>query len=169
CWNAFLVTFLVTQLDYSLSRAGVVFATMQAATFAGRMAMGWLADRLHSGIAVMRIVSIGGFAITAWLAFADASWPFWLILLISAISGVGVSGWNGVNLSEVTTRAPRHLIGEASAGAIVVVMTGHILGPSAFALLLGVTGRFDIAFIAAGAMSLFALALIRSEKQFAQR
>jgi len=76
------------------------------------------------------------------------------------MSGAGVSGWNGVNLSEVTTRVPRHLIGEASAGAIVIVMSGHIVGPSAFAVLLSLIDRFDVAFLIAGAVSLLALPLI---------
>jgi hypothetical protein len=39
-------------------------------------------------------------------------------------------------------------------------MSGHIVGPSAFAALLSLTDRFDVAFIAAGAVSLFALPLI---------
>lgn len=160
CWNAFLVTFLVNHLDYSLARAGTVFAIMQAATVGGRLVMGWVADRVGSGLAVMRIVSFGGFVITGALAFAGPEWPFWVIVLIALLSGVGVSGWNGVNLSEVTSRVPRHLIGEASAGSIVIVMNGHIVGPSAFALLLSLVDRFDVAFIAAGTMSLLALPLI---------
>jgi MFS family permease len=160
CWNAFLVTFLVTHLDYSLTSAGAIFATMQAATFVGRLMMGWFADRTRSGLLVMRAVSIGGFLITGALAFAGPDWPVWVIALIAAISGIGVSGWNGVNLSEVTTRVPRHLIGEASAGAIVIVMSGHIVGPSAFAALLSIVDRFDIAFIVAGTLSLLALPLI---------
>ena len=160
CWNAFLVTFLVTHLDYSLTSAGAIFATMQAATFAGRLMMGWFADRIRSGLLVMRTVSIGGFLITGALAFAGPGWPVWVIALIAVASGIGVSGWNGVNLSEVTTRVPRHLIGEASAGAIVIVMSGHIVGPSAFALLLSIVDRFDIAFVAAGTISLLALPLI---------
>ena len=89
------------------------------------------------------------------------------------VSGFAVSGWNGVNLSEVTTRVPRHLIGEASAGSIVIVMSGHIVGPSAFAVLLSLVDRFDIAFIAAGAVSIFALPLIgqldRAKKPKASR
>ncbi len=160
CWNAFLVTFLVTHLGYSLASAGAIFAIMQAATFGGRLVMGWLSDRSGSGVAVMRIVSVGGFVLTGALAMADPDWPFWVIVLIAVMSGVGVSGWNGVNLSEVTTRVPRHLIGEASAGAIVIVMSGHIVGPSAFAVLLSLIDRFDVAFLIAGAMSLLALPLI---------
>jgi MFS family permease len=160
CWNAFLVTFLVTHLDYSLSRAGAIFATMQAATIGGRMLMGWFADRMGSGIAVMRIAAIGSFVITGVLAFAGPDWPFWAIVLIALVSGVGVNGWNGVNISEVTTTAPRHLIGEASAGGVVIVMCGHIIGPSAFAVLLSLTDRFDLAFIAAGAVSLLAMPLV---------
>ena len=160
CWNAFLVTFLVSHLGYSLTRAGTVFAIMQAATFVGRPLMGWLADRVGSGVAVMRIASISGFVITGALAFAGPDWPYWLIVLIALASGIGISGWNGVNLSEVTTRVPHHLIGEASAGSIVIVMNGHIVGPSVFAVLLSLFDRFDIAFIAVGAVSLLALPLI---------
>jgi hypothetical protein len=42
-----------------------------------------------------------------------------------------------------------------------MITIGHIVGPSAFAVLLALTGRFDVAFIAAGAVSLVALPLYR--------
>ena len=70
-------------------------------------------------------------------------------------------GWNGVNLSEVASRAPREMVGEAAAGAILMISLGHIVGPSAFAIFLALVGRFDVAFIAAGAVSLSALPLYR--------
>jgi hypothetical protein len=95
------------------------------------------------------------------LVLAGPGWPVWSIALIAAVSGVGVCGWNGVNLSEIASRAPRHMIGEAAAGAILVIMLGHVVGPSGFALLLALTGRFDIAFVVAGAISLLALPLYR--------
>lgn len=160
CWNAFLVTFLVSRLDYSLTHAGAIFATMQAATFGGRLVMGWISDRIGSGVAIMRFVSLATFVLTMVLAFVSPAWPGWLVALLAVASGVGVSGWNGVNLSEVTTRAPRHLIGEASAGAIVIVMGGHIIGPAFFgAMLWAIDGRFDTAFIAVGTISLVSLPL----------
>jgi MFS family permease len=157
CWNAFLVTFLVTRLDYTLAGAGAIFAIMQAATIGGRVVMGWVSDRLGSGVAVMRIVSVATFLLTGILAFASPVWPYWLIVTLALLSGVGVNGWNGVNLSEVTSRVPRHFIGEASAGSIVIVMGGHIVGPSAFAVLLSLAERFDVTFLAAGTVALLAL------------
>jgi MFS family permease len=162
CWNTFLVTFLVADLDYDLASAGAIFAVMQASTIGGRLAMGWLADRLGSGLVVMRIVSVGGFVVTGMLALARPEWPVWAVALIAALSGVGVCGWNGVSLSEIAFRAPRHMIGEAAAGAILMITIGHIVGPSAFAVLLALSGRFDLAFIAVGAVSLLALPLYRS-------
>ncbi len=160
CWNAFLVTFLVVRLDYSLTHAGAIFATMQAATFGGRLLMGWVSDWIRSGVAIMRFISVATFALTVALAFVSPAWPGWLVALLAVASGLGVSGWNGVNLSEVTTRAPRHLIGEASAGAIVLVMSGHIVGPSFFGIMLWLSGgRFDAAFITVGTISLMSLPL----------
>jgi MFS family permease len=165
CWNAFLVTFLVNHLGYSIGRAGAIFAVMQIATFIGRMFMGWLSDRLGSGVPIMRISAIGSFLVTAVLALASPTWPFWTIVLLSFTSGVAVSGWNGVNLAEATLRVPVHLVGEASAGSIVVVTLGQIVGPMAFGLLLYFIDRFDIAFVIAGAVSLFALLLIGQPKR----
>lgn len=161
CWNTFLVTFLVAHLGYDLGSAGVIFAVMQAATIGGRLAMGWLADRLGSGVVVMRMVSVGGFVVTGMLALTGPEWPFWAVALIATLSGLGVCGWNGVNLSEIAFRAPRHMIGEAAAGAILLITIGHIVGPSAFAVLLALSGRFDVAFIAVGLVSLLALPLYR--------
>jgi hypothetical protein len=40
-------------------------------------------------------------------------------------------------------------------------MGGHIVGPSAFAVLLTLVDRFDVAFIAAGFVSLLAMPMYR--------
>ena len=127
CWNAF-------PCDISWSLISITVFRAPARSLRPCRRQRWVveclwagfADRAGSGITVMRIAAIGSFVITGVLALAGPDWPFWAIVLIALVSGVGVNGWNGVNISEVTTRAPRHLIGEASAGCVVIIMCGHI-------------------------------------------
>ncbi len=65
-------------------------------------------------------------------------------MLLSAIAGVTVTSWNGVQLSEVARACPPGRVREASAGATLVIFLGYVVGPTAFALLLAATGRYDV-------------------------
>ena len=71
-----------------------------------------------------------------------------------------MSGWNGVQIAEVARRSPRHLVGETAAGSVILVFLSNMLAPIAFAAFVAATGRFDVAFVIAGACSLLCLPLL---------
>lgn len=153
CWFAFLVTFAVAELGFSLVAAGLVFAIMQAAGIFGRVLLGWVSDRLGSGIMTLRLAAVGGAATAIAAAFASRSWPLWAVALLSGISGLTVTSWNGVQIAEVARRAAPGRIGDTAAGATVLVFVGLVLGPASFAAILGATGRFDLAFLSVAVVS----------------
>ncbi|TCT08317.1 nitrate/nitrite transporter NarK [Aquabacter spiritensis] len=159
-WNAFLVTYLVRAVALSPVQAGLVFAVMQTAGAFGRIGIGWLADRVGSGISVTRASAASAGAATLALGLAGPDWPLPALLGLAGIAGLTVSGWNGVQLAEIARRAPRHLVGEASAGGTVFVFLGFVAGPSVFAMLLALTGRYDVPCFALAAMPLVAVALL---------
>jgi MFS family permease len=158
-WFAFAVTYLVVALGYPLALAGLVFAVMQAASVVGRIALGLVADRASSE-ATLAVVAVLSAAATALFGLATPDWPLWSIMLLSAVGGATVSGWNGVQVAEVTRRAPRELLAEAVAGSTIVVFASNMLAPLLFAAFVAATRRFDIAFAAAGACSLLCLPLL---------
>jgi MFS family permease len=153
CWFAFLVTYAVVELGYSLTAAGLLFGIMQASGVIGRIVLGWASDRLGSGILVLWLVGLAGAATAFAAALSSGAWPFWATALLSGVSGVTVASWNGVQIAEVARRARPGHIGETAAGATILVFVGLVLGPAAFAAILGVTGRFDLAFGSVGIVS----------------
>jgi len=53
-WFAFLVTYLASELGWSLTAAGALFALMQVLSVVGRPLAGYLSDRLGDGVRVLR-------------------------------------------------------------------------------------------------------------------
>lgn len=131
----FLVTYLVTEIGLDLVTAGTVLAVAQAAGAGGRLAWGWLADRLRSATAAL-IVN-GTLAAAGALATAaiGGAWPLALVVAATAFYGFSAIGWNGVFMAAVARQSPAEQIGVATGGALSITYAGIILGPSAFAAL----------------------------------
>jgi MFS family permease len=162
CWFAFLVTYLVAELKFSLTAAGLVFAVMQATGVFGRILLGWISDRLGSGMLTLRAVAVTSAGTSIGLALTSPAWPLWATALLAGIGGVTVSSWNGVQIAEVARLAPGHLVGETTAGSTILIFLGYIAGPSAFAALVTATGRFDLAFVAVAFATVAALVGLRT-------
>ncbi len=153
-WFAYLVTFMVLQLDYSLAFAGIVFAVMQATGIFGRIALGWLADRIGSGAMVLAIAGIASALCSVGLAMAVKSWPAAMMIALAGIAGVAVSSWNGVQVAEVVRLSSKAQIHTTVAGATMVIFTGYVIGPILFAILISATGRYDLGFLTVAAVCL---------------
>lgn len=123
----------------------------------GRIVLGWAADRLGSGLVVLRLVALTSAATSLAFALTTPDWPPAALVLLAAVSGVTVSSWNGVQVAEVARLSPRDAVAETTAGAGVLIFVGYVLGPAAFALVVGATGRYDAAFAGVAAVTLGAL------------
>jgi len=159
-WFTFVVAYAVVGLKHSLTVAGLVFAVMQATSVMGRIVVGWLADRTGSGAMTLAVGAVASACATILLGFTGPHWPLWALMTLAAVAGVAVSGWNGVQVAEVARRSPRELVGETASGNVILVFLCHTITPIVFAAFVGVTGRFDIGFIIAGACSLVCLPLL---------
>lgn len=131
----FLVTYLVTEAEIGLVVAASLLAITQTAGASGRLAWGWIADRLKSG--TLTLIINGGIAMAAALATAAIApgWPYWAIATAAAVFGFCAVGWNGVFVAVIARQAPRGEIGAATGGVLVLTYAGVLLGPSAFAAL----------------------------------
>lgn len=148
CWFAFLVTFLVVELGYGLAAAGALFAVMQATGVLGRIVLGWVTDKVGSARIVLTAAGVASAACSTALALAGAGWPVEALIALTAVAGVAVSSWNGVQLAEVARLSSRDNIHFTTSGATAVIFLGYILGPSAFALLIAGTGSYDVGYLA---------------------
>lgn len=168
CWFTFTVIYLIDGLGYSLGLAGVVFAVMQAGGVLGRIAWGWLSDRLRSATASLSMVAILSATTTVLLGLSKPEWPFWSIVALAFIAGCSAASWNGVHIAEVARRSPPNLISETSAGSSILVNLVNMLVPAAFAAFVAFSGRYDYAFGCAGICTLLVLVFLPRDKQAAQ-
>jgi MFS family permease len=150
---AFYVTFLVIANGYNLAEAGVLFAIFQAGGILGRVLLGWLTDRLGTGLPILRATGFASAATLSALALSAPNWSFSAHAGLAAIAGVAVASWNGVNLAEVARAAPGGQVSETTAGVAFVNYIGFIVGPVAFAALLHLGAGYRFGFFAAASVA----------------
>lgn len=162
-WFAYLITFAVSELGYDLRAAGLAFALMQATGVFGRILLGWIADRMRAGIRLLALVCLASGLTSLTLMLADPGWPSWLFYGLSAVAGITVSSWNGVQIAEIARRSPAGHIREAASGATIIVFLGYVAGPLSFALIVATTGRFDLGFLLCAAAGLLGFLLLATK------
>jgi len=130
-----LVTYLVNEIGMHLVLAGTMLALAQTAGAAGRLAWGWLADRMRSGSKVLIIN--GAVAIIAAIitAFIQADWPLSLVGAVVVGFGFSAIGWNGVFIAVIARQAPTANIGLATGATLSITFAGVVVGPSCFAFM----------------------------------
>ncbi len=156
-WYAFLVTFLVAELHWSLTAAGALFALMQITSALGRPVLGFLSDRAGGGIVVLKWSTVASALTTLALAFTTPAWPLWSIVTLAVIGGCTVASWNGVQFAEVARMAPRELLNETMTGATLLLLVSFVAGPALFGLIIAAGGGFGMAFGATALVTLAAL------------
>lgn len=134
CLSGFLVTFLVEEAGVQLVLAGSLLAITHTAGAAGRLAWGWVADRLRSGTLALVLNGCVGVAGAFATAAVAPAWPAWAIALAGALFGFSAIGWNGVFMAVIARQAPRD-IGAATGGSLFFTYAGVVLVPAAFAQL----------------------------------
>jgi MFS family permease len=168
CLTTFAVALLVEDLGFGLIVAGGVMSAVQAAGFAGRIAWGWLADRLGNGLLVLLgaacVTTAGALATSALSAGADSR----VVSVILVGFGFAAIGWNGVFLAEIARRSSPLSIGSATGAALVFTFAGVLAGPPAFTLLHGFIGSFTTTFAAMAALPAagFCLLLLARDAAF---
>jgi MFS family permease len=149
CWVVYLVTYLVTDLNWNIAAAGAMFALMQAVSMGGRVLLGWLADRVGSTESILVGVSIVSVATTLAFATTTSAWPAWAISLIVIVAGGSVAAWNGVQVLQVARLAVDGFVAETTAAGAIIVFAGLTATPliigASIALLGSLSGGFMVA------------------------
>lgn len=142
----FVVTLLVTDAGFGLIEAGAVLALVQAAGVVGRVAWGWIADRLGQGLVVLLI--IGGACVTGALLVMAVSetWSTFAILVLFTLFGINALGWTGVFQVEAARYAPQGKLGTVIGGVTAPTYGGVIVGPAVFSLAFVAIGSYTTTF-----------------------
>lgn len=151
--NTFLVTYITAGLGLPLTLAGALFATMQTASVAGRLGLGFVADYLGSPRPVLRCLAVLSAASALLLASLGADWTKWQLFAALAFTGVSISTWNGLYLAEVANISPDR-VSEMTAATTFFVFATYMVTPPVMALVIPAAG-YQAAFVlaAAGALS----------------
>jgi MFS family permease len=153
---AFLVTYLTTEIGVTLAVAGTLFATTQVVGVFARVIMGWVADRLGSGVRALILLSIGSTVMMLVMAAIAPGWSYALMMTAAALAGFAVASWNGVYLSEVAQAVPSERVGDATSGSTFFTFVGYVVGPSVFATMVSAIGSYGLTFALIAAVPLSA-------------
>lgn len=149
CFSAFVVTFLTERVGLPLVAAGAMMAAAQAAAIGARILWGWVADRF---LAPGQLLALLGFAMAlaaAVLGLVTPGWPVAAIAAVTVALGASGLGWNGVYLAEVARLAPAGAAGAVTGGAMSLTFLGVVIGPALFSAVVGASGSYRPAFLAA--------------------
>lgn len=139
---SFAVTYLTDEIGLNLVQAGAASSAMLISGMAGRILMGWLADRLGSAIAVLRVLAFTAAGATFMMSTIDRSWSYGAIVALFGATGILATTWNGVFLAEVARIAPKGKIGVATAGSAFITFLAYSFGPMIFAKSVSAVGAY---------------------------
>jgi MFS family permease len=146
---SFTVTWLVESHGYTLTAAGTAFAAMQLAGVAGRLLLGWAADRLGDAMRSLALHGLCAAGLSAlWVLIGPGS-PWAVTLLLAFLCGFTAASWNGIFLAEVARVAPPDRVAEASSGAIMLCFLGYLTAPTAFAAMVSASGSWTLPYLVA--------------------
>jgi len=144
--TTFVVTMLVTDIEYTLVEAGIVLAVLQVSGVSGRILWGWVADHLNDGNKVLILITLITATAAVLTGFLGPETSDVWIYVVLALFGFTAVGWNGVYLAEIARLAPSNLISSATGAALFVTFFGVVVGPAAFTGIYSGVGSYTTAF-----------------------
>jgi MFS family permease len=140
-FTAYFVTYLVA-LGYELTAAGFLFSLIVAVAVPCRILWGWLGSFHVTPRLVMAGLALGMAGSVSIVALFTGSWPAAVIGLVGGVLSATAMSWHGILLSETARLAPPGSAGAVTGGVLSFGQIGAFLGPSAFSLLLTLTGSY---------------------------
>jgi MFS family permease len=140
-FTAYFVTYLVA-LDYELAAAGFLFSLVVAVAVPCRILWGWLGSFHVRPRLVMAGLALGMAGSVAVTGLSTAAWPMAAMGLVGGVLSATAMSWHGILLSETARLAPAGRVGAVTGGVLSFGQIGAFLGPSAFSLLLHLTGGY---------------------------
>ncbi|HUS55610.1 MAG TPA: MFS transporter [Thermohalobaculum sp.] len=137
---SFLTTYLTDGLGLTLTLAGAIYSAMQLASFAGRVIVGVIADRLGSTRLMMIAMAIASSGSAILLAQFSPEWPRALLFAGAGLIGLSVATWNGLFLAEIAKLVPPEMVGEATASATFFTFLAYMVAPPLFGAMVWFVG-----------------------------
>jgi MFS family permease len=137
--TAFFVTFMTAGLGFSLTFAGTLYAMLLAASVAGRIVLGFVADWFGSPRPVLSALAVLSVISSLLIAAMSAEWSTPLVFPIVLFVGFSISTWNGLYLAEIAILAPDS-VSEATAATTFFVFSTYMITPPIAGLIISLFG-----------------------------
>jgi sugar phosphate permease len=159
---SYIALYLLTTLNIPIAIGSLYLVLANVGGAAGRMAWGSVSDRLFGGrraapLLVCSFCSLTGFLLLAWL---PAATPIPILVVLVALLGTTVIGWNGVYVTLLSEIAQPDKRARTVAYGMTITQIGIFGGPFAFGLLVELTNSYRFAWIVVAASMLLAGALL---------
>jgi len=133
--SSFLVIYLTEVAKLHLVTAGALLGASQIAGVAGRLAWGFIADRIIGPRLLLLMIGVLIAVASSLTGLFSPHWPIPLISVVVILFGATASGWNGVFLAEIIREAEPGQIASVIGGSLVFTYLGVLAGPLLFAAL----------------------------------
>lgn len=146
----FYPVFLSDHAGWSLAAAGAGFALLQGTGVFGRIAMGWVSDKLGDPVRALSGLCLVSGATMMLLATIGPDSPVAWIVALSALAGITVVSWNGVFLTGLAETAPEGRVGEITAAGTFVLFSGYVVCPLLIQAVFAATDGYATGLILSG-------------------
>ena len=130
--TSFLVTFLTSDLHWTLVAAGAALAVSQVGGVVGRIVWGLVADRWLGARRMMLALAGAMAGCAAAMLLLGGREPGLAALALLCLFGATAVGWNGVYLATVARLVPPQQAAAATAGTLFFTFFGVVIGPPLF-------------------------------------
>ncbi|APX97509.1 MFS transporter [Natronorubrum daqingense] len=159
--TGYTILFVEEAIGASVVFAGITLAVAQGSGSVGRIAFGWLADKLAAPLAVstLRILLFQAAGASVLFFLATQVQTNLTSLVYFVFLGFFVLGFTGIYYSCIGSMVDPDEIGSATAGGQLALNGGALLAPPVFGFLVDTSG-YDTAWAMLGVSTTVALALL---------
>ena len=144
--TTFTVTMLVEDIGYSLVLAGLGLSVIQFSSIFGRVAWGWVADKIYNGLLTLMIIALIAMICAVITITLSPQWPHLLVYTLCFVFGVAGMGWNGVYASEIVRLSPKNDVSKTTGASFFITFSGVFVGPLLFSTGYSIVGAYNISF-----------------------
>lgn len=153
---SFYPVLLTDGAGWSLAEAGSAFALLQGIGIAGRILMGWLADKVGSGRLMLALMCVASGVTMIAIAGCGPDTPTGVVLFLAAAAGITVISWNGIFMSELAMSAPAGMVGALTSAGTFLLFSGYVISPLIAQMTIIWSGEYASAYAFAGVVPLIA-------------
>ena len=158
--TTFTVTMLVEDIGYSLVLAGLGLSVIQFSSIFGRVAWGWVADKINNGLLTLMIIALIAMICAVITITLSPQWPHLLVYTLCFVFGIAGMGWNGVYASEIVRLSPKNDVSKTTGASFFITFSGVFVGPLLFSTGYSIVGAYNISFFLTIIIALSAIVFI---------